>query len=74
MAEIKGMDGCKRCPDCLKVPTTSIIESAFDNRPVAELRCELHGHVAQGDTVEQAVHHWNIYVTFVENTRIGKVA
>lgn len=58
------MTGCKRCPTCQIVPEPMIETSRYSKTGFCiVLRCLRHGHVAQGDTVAQAVKHWNYYIT-----------
>lgn len=53
------LDGCERCPTCLLVPELLREEKNW------WLFCEKDGHRAAGDSIEQAIKHWNIYVNFV---------
>ncbi len=51
------MDGCYRCPKCFRVPEVVL----NDPMPVI-LQCPEHGHMSSGDTLKQAIKHWNMYV------------
>lgn len=51
------MENCERCPQCHKVPSVDM-----DKENIVWLSCALHGHMAQGDTLDKAVTNWNHYV------------
>ena len=57
---IEGMNGCMRCPSCHLLPLIHV-----DHKTGIWLQCERHGHIANGITLEQAVKHWNHYVSFL---------
>jgi len=57
--EKAGMDGAMRCPGCYRAPAGIV------GGDVVILQCERHGHIAIGDTLAQAVDHWNIYIGFI---------
>jgi len=63
----KTLDGCFRCPTCINILPEVKMEPNVINPETDDfvITCELHGHKAQGDTLEMAVKHWNIYVAFV---------
>jgi len=60
---MSGLDGCKRCPTCHLAPKMSM-EHRLWGGPGQDcvLRCERHGFVAQGDTLEMAVKNWNAFI------------
>lgn len=55
------MEGATRCPACYLPPEVKLED---DQRVL--LRCARHGHMAMGNSVEQAVQHWNRYITFIK--------
>lgn len=60
------MTGCKRCPTCLHLPTVTMEPKVLNQLGEdTVLRCQMHGHVAQGDTVEMAVINWNKWISYV---------
>lgn len=53
-----------KCPGCEVAPEPKLINGLW------EVRCERHGHVANGQDETQAILHWNKYIWFV---RTGEV-
>jgi hypothetical protein len=62
-ATVSDMDGCERCPECHILPIVKIDQPYFGAVAMV-LECEQHGHMAMGDSLAQAVKHWNTYVRF----------
>lgn len=64
--EMSEMRGCKRCPTCHALPDVAVEAKVLD-QPGTDivLRCEVHGHVAMGETLKMAVNHWNRYISHV---------
>ena len=57
----------RRCPKCFHLPTATIEDKGTFFK--VSLQCEQHGHMAMGDSLEQAEKHWNTYIEmFVEFT------
>jgi uncharacterized radical SAM superfamily Fe-S cluster-containing enzyme len=48
------------CPQCRRFPA---ITTEAPNTII--LRCEEHGHIAQGLSLDQAIAHWNRYIEFI---------
>lgn len=47
------------CPHCHKPPTVTVDPDGYI------YRCEVHGHMAMGKSVEETIRHWNRYVQFI---------
>lgn len=59
-------NGASHCPVCKKQPTVRIdapinLNGVFLEESIV-LRCERHGYVACGNTIPQAIQHWNKFV------------
>lgn len=67
-----GLSGCVRCPECLQAPGMTIVKSAFNDEDLVSLQCG--AYVAYGEHLEQAVKHWNIFITYMLAARSGKAA
>jgi len=51
------------CPTCHKAPTLTT-----DEHDAWLVECAEHGHMAKGDTLEEAIHHWNLYVAHIRGS------
>lgn len=60
------LNECQVCPTCHKLPMLTMEEKVLGN-PGEDyvFRCNEHGHVSSGETLEQALKHWNRYIQFV---------
>lgn len=58
------MNDLERCPRCFKLPSVTL-EDHGPNAIDYVLCCEQHGHMASGQSLESAVHNWNVYVKFI---------
>lgn len=71
---MEGASVLRRCPICDQEPEIEVVRqwryAEITIPPSYEFRC--HGNVANGDTPEQAVKHWNIFVNSeIERTRVN---
>jgi hypothetical protein len=61
--ETAGALGIKRCPQCYQVPKITVQDNALGFKLILE--CEFHGHMAMGETLEEAAGNWNVYIDFM---------
>lgn len=52
----------KGCPVCMNQPEINL-QKPWE----VELSCPAHGYHAEGRDLDQAVEHWNVFVTWVAN-------
>lgn len=62
---VSNPEGMEHCYQCSRLPEVKIESSGTDTLNVV-LECRLHGHVAMGDSIKQAVKHWNHYILFMQ--------